>query len=211
MPFVPVPNTVLAEIRMTLDGQQVENTLWFEASGALNLIVMGDLAQLLNDWWIANYAPQVSVNLQLIEIVISDQSSASGLQFAFTAAPATIGAVVSDALPNNVSLTVSFRTALRGRSFRGRNYVTGIPESVAAQSHLAGAYVAGWQVAYAQLLSDVSGVGDFEWVVASRFSGVDVDGDPIPRVAGVTTPVTSIIVVDDVVDSQRRRLPGRGS
>lgn len=211
MPFVPVANTVLAELRMTLDGQQVENTLWFEAAAGVNALIMSDLAQLLQDWWVANYAPQTSVNLQLIEIVISDQTTATGLQVTQSPGTPTLGTIVSDALPNNVSFTVSFRTALRGRSFRGRNYVVGIPESVAALSHLQAGYVAGWQVAYAQLLSDLSAVGDWEWVVVSRFSGTDVDGDPIPRVAGITTPVTNVVIVDDVVDSQRRRLPGRGN
>jgi len=46
--------------------------------------------------------------------------------------------------------------------------------------------------------------------VASRFSGVDGDGKPIPRTAGVVTPISNVIVVDRVLDSQRRRLPGRG-
>jgi hypothetical protein len=211
MPFVPVPNTMLAEIRMLMDGQQVENTLWFEATGAPTVPSMSDLADQLILWWIANYAPQTSIALQLVEVVISDQTTAASPQVSVAAPAGTIGAVVSDALPNNVSLTVSFRTPLRGRSFRGRNFVVGIPESVATASHLSVAYVAGWQVAYAQLKSDIDAVGDFVWVVVSRFSGVDGAGDPIPRAAGVTTPVTNVVVIDDVVDSQRRRLPGRGN
>lgn len=211
MPFVPVLNTVLAEMRMSLDGQQVENTLWFEAAAAPTPADMTSLADLLINWWVANYAPQASVNLQLVEVVISDQTTATSAQVSMAPEEPALGTIVSDALPNNVSLTVSFRTALRGRSFRGRNYVVGIPESAAALSHLGGAYVAGWVVAYETLLSLIDTDGTFDWVVVSKFSGVDVNGDPIPRVAGVTTPVTNVVVVDDVVDSQRRRLPGRGN
>jgi len=47
-------------------------------------------------------------------------------------------------------------------------------------------------------------------VVVSRFSGVDADGHPIPRTTGVSTLVASVAIVDPVIDSQRRRLPGRG-
>jgi hypothetical protein len=48
-------------------------------------------------------------------------------------------------------------------------------------------------------------------VIASRFSGVDPDtGKPIPRTAGVTTNVITVVAADLVIDSQRRRLPGRG-
>jgi hypothetical protein len=63
--------------------------------------------------------------------------------------------------------------------------------------------------AYSLLLDFGQDIGA-SWVVVSRFSGVDANGDPIPRAAGVTTPITSVLVVDNIVDSQRRRLPGRG-
>jgi hypothetical protein len=46
--------------------------------------------------------------------------------------------------------------------------------------------------------------------VASRFSGVDSNGKPIPRSEGIGTPITSVTVVDPIIDNQRRRLPGRG-
>jgi hypothetical protein len=49
-----------------------------------------------------------------------------------------------------------------------------------------------------------------DWVVVSRFSGVDVNGDPIPRAAGVVNIITAVLAVDNTVDSQRRRLPHRG-
>jgi hypothetical protein len=66
------------------------------------------------------------------------------------------------------------------------------------------------QTVYEQLLPTGTILTDGTWVIASRFSGVDGDGKPIPRAVGVTTPVTSVVIVDGIVDSQRRRLPGRG-
>ena len=59
-------------------------------------------------------------------------------------------------------------------------------------------------------LPSVATVAGYTWVVASRFSGVDAEGDPIPRAAGITTPITTVLIVDNLVDSQRRRLSGRG-
>jgi hypothetical protein len=49
-----------------------------------------------------------------------------------------------------------------------------------------------------------------DWVVVSRFSGVDAEGHPIPRAAGVVNIITAVLAVDNTVDSQRRRLPHRG-
>ena len=43
------------------------------------------------------------------------------------------------------------------------------------------------------------------WVVVSK------QASGLPRTAGVFTEVFQALVVDLIVDSQRRRLPGRGS
>jgi len=43
-----------------------------------------------------------------------------------------------------------------------------------------------------------------DWVVVSRFH------DNAPRTAGVVSFINAATVVDATVDSQRRRLPGRG-
>ena len=65
--------------------------------------------------------------------------------------------------------------------------------------------------AYNGILTTVTATpSPWVWVIVSRYSGVDGDGRPVPRVAGVTTPVTNVVAVDGTVDSMRRRLPGRG-
>jgi hypothetical protein len=64
--------------------------------------------------------------------------------------------------------------------------------------------------AYVALVAAVEPDG-WDHVVVSRFSGVDEDGRPIPRVAGVSTVVLSYGVTDNNLDSQRRRLAGRGA
>jgi len=35
-------------------------------------------------------------------------------------------------------------------------------------------------------------------------------GKPIPRTTGIATKITSVVIVDNIVDAQRRRLPKRG-
>jgi len=112
-------------------------------------------------------------------------------------------------LPNNVAVTVSFRTGLSGRFARGRNYVSGLSEDAVVLNTVDSAVLADIQAGY-EALQDVASDNTSTWVVVSRFSGVDGDGVPIPRVEGVTTPITAVIIVDSIIDSQRRRLPGRG-
>jgi hypothetical protein len=211
MPFVPVPLTVAVEIRYLLDEQHIENTLYFRGLGAPTISSLTGVINGVEAWWVDNMAPLLCDTLDLVEIVATDISSASGPQLALPPVSVSGGALGQPALPNNVTLAVSFRTASRGRSFRGRNYIPVLTEGQVVNNTVGDAAVDGFQAAYEALRI---AAGDFtpehEWVVVSRFSGVDSDKKPIPRTTGIATPVTSVVVVDPVIDSQRRRLPGRG-
>lgn len=210
MPFVPVVNTALVEIRMTLDSQKVENTLWFRFETAINATILSTLGADLLEWWTTFYAPLTSDNTILREIVCTDMASATGPQVSTPAPISTTGTSSGPQLPNNNTLTVSFRTANRGRAFRGRNYIVGLVRDVVLDNTAIPGYITTVIDAYEQLLPLHTTLSNGQWVIASRFQGVDADGDPIPRAVGVATPVTAVVVVDSTVDSQRRRLPGRG-
>lgn len=210
MPFVPVTNTVGVEVRMLLDAQKIENTLYFEKAGAWSA---GDLVTLGNSfltWWTAFYAVGVSSALTLSEIFIRDLTTVFGIvQTTPAPTPHPTGDRSAASLPNNVAITVSFRSGLSGRFARGRNYVSGLSEDSVVLNTVDASVIADIQAGY-EALQDVASDNSSTWVVVSRFSGVDGDGVPIPRVAGVTTPITAVIIVDPIIDSQRRRLPGRG-
>jgi len=210
MPFVPVANTVLVETRMLLDEQQVENTFTVRFEASVSPTILENLAADFLGWWINDYADIVSDELELREVVATDLSSQTGPQFSLPAPIGSNGNITGSVLSNNVSLCVSFRTANRGRSFRGRNYIAGVPVASVVQNNAVTGYVAAVVTAYEKLLPGGGALTSGTWVVASRFSGVDSEGKPIPRAAGVTTPITGVVVVDSTVDSQRRRLPGRG-
>jgi hypothetical protein len=210
VPFVPVSNTALVEARVLVNAQQCENTLWFKSPSAFTATSLGTLGIMVRDWHVTNYLPLVSSALTLVEVVSTDQTAADGLQDVTIPDPGSVGGASPNVMPNNVTLTVSFRTGHRGRSFRGRNYVNGLTEDQVDGNSFVAGLTDLWQGVYEALIGAASDIG-MEWVVASRFSGVDpVTHDPIPRVAGVTTPITSVLVVDPFVDSARRRLTGRG-
>lgn len=205
MPFIPVPNTVLAEVRMAIHGQRVENTLYFTHSAGWTTATATTLANNLITWWTVNVKPQVVAELELIEVVVSDLNVADSFQVTVPSpTPHPVGSASGEGFPNNVSLTISLRTANRGRSFRGRNYLVGIPENVGSLSQVTSAYAAAVQAAWNTIPASTASAGGV-WVVASRFH------NKLPRVTGVTTPITAVVIVDNFVDSQRRRLPGRGT
>jgi hypothetical protein len=211
MTFVPCLNTALIEFRMLYDRQNVENTIWVQKSSAWTAPTLALAAENALGWWNGSFAILASNSLSLREVVATDMTTATSGQTALDGEGA-VGSDTGQGMPGNVSLAVSFRTALRGRSFRGRNYIVGIPRGfVEEESTASEDYVASAIAAYSALIS-----GTFEsgqaWVVASRFSGVDpTTKKPIPRAAGVMTPITNVVIVDDTTDSMRRRLPGRGA
>jgi len=210
MAFIPVENVLETEVRMLLDNQKIENTLyWFKDVG-WDVAAATTLAADLLVWWNVSYAVPLSTQLSLREIYCTDLSTATSFTHTQPApAPAPTGDVDFESEPNQVAISISFRTNLRGRSFRGRNYVSGLPGNGVLQNTVEPGTVAGIVAAYNSLFT-VAATNGVEWSVVSRYSGVDGAGKPIPRAAGISTTITSVIAVDPTVDSQRRRSPGRG-
>jgi len=204
MPFVPVTNVLQAEIRYLMDNQRVENTLYFHRpTGVVQVNAVG-LADYLFNWWNTSMKPLLASTVQLREIFVTDLSSANSFTHTRVSSPVVAGTRVGAAMPNSIALAISFRTANRGRSFRGRNYVMGSTEGDVVDNTFTGAYVDAVQAAYVAMNAGL-GALNFVWVVVSRFS------NGAPRAIGLATPITVVGVFDGIVDSQRRRLPGRGN
>lgn len=80
----------------------------------------------------------------------------------------------------------------------------GLCESQVDDSHVKATHLTAIKNALVNL-AGLLAAGGFNWNVVSFIE------DGAPRVGGpISFGVTGILFVDDVVDSQRRRLPGRG-
>lgn len=203
MPFVPFANTAECEVRYELDGQKVENTLYFTQADAYTSGSLGNLATIVLDWAVASLLPLQNNVCLLREVFARDLSTEDGLAAVAAADSGALGAAGPGA-PNNSTICVSFRSGVTGRSQRGRNYLIGLPVSAMANTnHVSNAYQGEIIVAYNTLKGDAQDEG-FTHVIASRRHNKDW------RAVGQTTQVVSYTFVDATVDSQRRRLPGRG-
>jgi len=115
------------------------------------------------------------------------------------------GGVATEQAPNNVAPAISLGTGLGGRSSHGRNYIVGTPNTMVNINTIDPAFIGAFTNAYAQLLP--GGGNDptpYVFSVVSYFSGGVQRGTPF------SWPVRSVGFTDNIVDSQRRRLPGRG-
>lgn len=204
MDYIPAANVAMAELRFDFGGQRCENTLYFEASASLSTTLMTTLAADLVGWWKTQMLPHHTTNMALREVFVTDLTTSTSPTVTYgTGLPAN-GTNGPEALPNNCALCISFRTAARGRTGRGRNYIMGINEGQVNQSTVDPTLVAQFVAAYNDLIGAGGLTAGLQWCVVSRF----VDGDPRP--AALVRPITAALCVDGVIDSQRRRLPGRG-
>jgi len=204
MAFIPGAGVIEAEVRMLVDSQKVENTLYFKSPySPVPATPMANLGAALLDWWGTSYATLVAVDVALTEIYLTDLTTDFGSTLTVPA-DGEIGTISGASLPNNATFCVSFRTARRGRSYRGRNYLAALAASGVVKNTLEEAYVTNIVTAYEALIT-LAGENGFTWVVASRQNG------GVPRDTIATEPITTVVAVDRTVDSQRRRLPGRGT
>lgn len=206
MVFIPALNVAMVSWRYTQSGQQTENRTFFLRDGTISPTNLAELAEACSDWWVANLRDWSGVHLTLREVYAVDLTTVSSPSATHVETPAPVGVFPGTPLPNNVTLAVSFRTPGRGRSSRGRWFVTGLTET--SLSSTLGqtvniVYAAGILDAFVALNAALP--AGWTHVVVSFYSG------GAARSEGVVIPITNYLLTDLTIDSQRRRLPGRGA
>jgi len=133
-----------------------------------------------------------------------DLTTASGIEASDTTGAGTLGGFDGTSSPGNVAMAVSFRTGHAGRSYRGRNYISGIPVADVEGNGISPYWAAAIVAAFEGFITEAVSSG-FAWVVVSTIA------EGVLRELGVASPVIAAAVTDLAIDSMRRRLSGRGS
>lgn len=204
--FQPAPECVQVTIEGSVDGQLTINDLFFRSTIgprpaadtlALTVAIAGwyaaSVATLLNHNWEGRTAKGRGLSTSNPFVALSNMVGVTG-------------GGTGDQLPNNCSMAVHFGTGMAGRSFSGRNYVPVLDRDDVVGNFVDASWAGSIVAAYEELIFPGTVVPDgWIWVVVSR-----VQGGVRPAEA-LFHEIISVTVVDLVVDSQRRRLPGRGA
>lgn len=195
---------VRAVMNFDYDGQACANVLHFAHDPVGTAPNPAVVAGVLKTWWVNTWQSFMPTTLTLKNIIATDLTANGAPSVEYTTDLPATGTNVNVQMPNHVTVAISLRTPLRGRSYRGRLYHIGLREDMVVGNTLGPGWQASMKSSYEALLVEATGVGepDIHWGVLSYYANKALR--PVP----IFTKATSINV-DNTIDSMRRRLPGR--
>lgn len=208
MTFIPAPLTARVAMLFRQNGQRVENVYHVLYTATPTDADLGTACDVFKDWWDTNVKAGASEQLSLIEVDATNIEDEGGNTVILTEGLPIAGTNAGEPMPNNVTVAIKWTTGFGGRSKRGRTYHLGLVRTELQDNDpnlLEDTMVDALTDQYNQLIEDVATNTAGQLAVCSyRFNNA-------PRTSAVVTPILAASLVDNVVDSQRRRLPGRGS
>jgi hypothetical protein len=209
MAFIPVPNVAQITLEGIVDRQETINDLYFEVSGGgINPTNLFSITSAVATWWLGNLVPLLSRDWASSRVRGRDLTLANGSVAELSAG--NIGGVDQEAAPNNVAACIKLRTSVAGRSFRGRNYIPGVPNNLITLNTLDNTFMNDVETAYNLLTGAGTFLAGWQMVVVSRFTGGSPGVPSHARAAGIATPVTSCLFASPYVRSMRSREIGHG-
>jgi hypothetical protein len=197
---VYIPNWIYGVLQMQSLGQIIETTFSLRKDSGPTPNGTS-LVQLATDWW-NHHATELracyTTGTNFMSVTLRDMSGASGAEGVYTLPPGTNGTTATGSLPLGSALVASLRSSTVGRSGRGRWYFGGLPGDKQVGNTMSGSYIV-------QLLSAAGLMASF-----SGNSTFATTACVASRTHAALYPIISVLA-DIFIDSQRRRLTGRGT
>lgn len=208
MAFVPVEKVASIGLEFSLAGKPVSCVLYAENDSTVTVSNMQTLAQAVIDAInVQMSGPNIFANPNCIleTIKMTDLTTSSGSTFDWVHGttddlpyPGNVGTAE---LTNQDCSVVTWQTALRGRSFRGRTFMPGLTQDALLDGQtIKSIYVtdlsAWWEAIHEGI--NTAGGGPWSHVVVSRVQ------NKVVLEAGVATPITTFRM-NNYVGSQNRR------
>jgi len=204
MPFQRVPNSAQIAVRGSRGGQNIVMTFHAQKSSGYNLADLEALAAAVDTWVDTSLLPEMGNDYSYVGTTVRglDEEFDQIAENNDNAGPGIAGGSTA---PNNVSFAIKRRSAFTGRGARGRVYLPPPPAGAFEDdNHVTQA----WADALTVILNDFrDAIDTVNWVevIVHRVS----EGASLP--VAIVFTVVEYVVVDLVMDSMRRRLPGRGT
>jgi len=133
MPSPPlvIPNAVQVRLLFNLAGSGAVNVLGAQRPAGLVIdqTITNTVGAAIKAAWSTNIGPLCIGNVALVRVGLRDLGSANRPEFLDSGAQATGTAPAGDSLPPSTAMCITLKTALSGKSFRGRVYLGGFDEA----------------------------------------------------------------------------------
>lgn len=203
-----VGDLALVSLKYSGPAGELVNTFGFEA-----INVAGTLANLASAFQTAVVKASsggilngAANTISSSELHVADVVPGTSAGYDYTYGPIAGGDASSEELPPQVTAVVTWRTALAGRSYRGRTFLPTTAEQNQDSGVLGATYTGYVNAFITQMLAVFGPTGsdtNWQFVVISRFNNGS------PRATPIGTPVTSGLLRPRLY-TQRRRVFGHG-
>lgn len=201
--FISAPNCAKAVMRYRLFNQTVENVYHFLGTAAWSIAQLESLANALDATWVTYFANILPPQLTLVDITCTALDVNTGPQWI-----KAVDAVGTDGNPAfadpAATFAIKFATDKIGRSYRGRMYWPALIGLNVSNGTIQGSYADAMTGAIRDAMALVQTDVGCQHVVLSY------QHNCAWRATGVATPIVAYTYADLNIDSQRRRLVGRG-
>lgn len=204
MEFIPAPGVAQFNLIYQTNGGTAQNVFHVhqDSGAAWTETQLHTMCVLMGAWEQDTARAQRSNQVHNIEILARDLTVQNGAESSVDGEG--LGLIASAAAPDSVTIAIKKNTGLVGRSFRGRTFWIGIPFTKVNGDVIDGTYVTAVVAALQALKDAVNATTGFHLcLLRSQNNGVKLN----PR---QEAPISSFLATDLNVDSQRRRLLGRG-
>lgn len=202
MAFIPVPN--VAKVFWDFTGPDDVRLGWSTnflfTPGSPSVTDLSDLGEVLIAQFDANLQPAMTAGYTLTRLQMRVLTTEDDVTLDYTTGLPLTGTNAGNSLPANVALSIKLGSVFAGRSRRGRLYWMGMSETNVSGNFVEESYADNVVDQLEALRAAVASLTDWRWCIVSYFSG------GAPRAAGQVTTITSVTLVDYLVDTQRRRL-----
>jgi len=199
MPIVPVPGLIKMQILSTQENTQRVFTAYYQRSITTPPSV-GDLNSYASQFWTAVNTLWTNVhagNWNDDKVLCTDYGEVGGAQGSYVIPQPHPGAQSGTAMPANVAIVTSLLSGFTSRSKRGRIYHGGFLEADAVGSTALSGLIGRVNTAMAPVFT------------FGNLLSPTLTYSIYSPLGGFSTQV-SAYATNNILDSQRRRLPGRG-
>lgn len=203
MAFQRVPNTAQIDIVFSLQSIILQNSFYAQMPTPYTITDLEALAADIDMAVPVTWLPRLPTDCTYLRTDVRGLNAENDLVASDNANTGT-GDEAIQPLPNNVTFSIKKSSGLTGRSARGRTYWPSIPRDkmvAANENTLIATYITDIVLAVDSIRTNTNGVGTWQAVLVSRFL------NKVKRAEGVTFPWTGTTFVNNIIDTQRGRLP----